>query len=248
MKATKLFAILAMALLMVAMPSQAQSRKERKAAEKAAWEARQQFIKDSTEIANKQRLDEMKKAPQEAADAKAKAEAAKAKAEAEQAKRAEEDRLKSTSKQPCAAFDDEDWFTASSSILYDESEMELIPTTLLLTLQQQLYQKIKAHYKQALTDYLDKLNVEDKRKTDQHMEERGVRIINQMVGDTYESCRETTDYPNADGKYKMYMSIKVSKKSIENNIVREINKDDEMQVRFNEQQFRKSFEKFFDEE
>ncbi|MBR3566397.1 MAG: hypothetical protein IKN91_08755 [Paludibacteraceae bacterium] len=59
MKATKLFAILAMALLMVAMPSQAQSRKERKAAEKAAWEARQQFIKDSTERANKAKLDAM---------------------------------------------------------------------------------------------------------------------------------------------------------------------------------------------
>ena len=80
------------------------------------------------------------------------------------------------------------------------------------------------------------------------MEESGIRIIDQMVGDTYESCRETTDYHNADGKYIMYMSIKVSKKSIENNIIREINKDDEMQVRFNEQQFRKSFEKFFDEE
>lgn len=103
MKATKLFAILAMALLMVAMPSQAQSRKERKAAEKAAWEARQQFIKDSTEIANKQRLDEMKKAPQEeaekaAAEEKARKEAA-AKADDERRQREERQKAEEKAKQ-----------------------------------------------------------------------------------------------------------------------------------------------------
>ena len=86
MKATKFFAVIVMVSLMVATPSYAQKRKDRKAAEKAAWDARQQFIKDSTEIANQQRLDSIANAPKRAAEKAA----AEEKARKEAAKKAVE--------------------------------------------------------------------------------------------------------------------------------------------------------------
>jgi len=187
----------------------------------------------------------MKKAPQEAADAKAKAEAAQAKREAEQVQL---NQRKTTSKDPCTEKDDADWYTASSSMLFDDSDSDLTATALLLSLQQQLFLKLRAHYQAVVPDYFDMIKTEDVSYKRQHIEQGGLRVINEMVSETYENCRETTDFPNSNGQYTMYMSIKINKKEIVDNIVDEIKKDEEMKVRFNEQQFRKSFEKFFEGE
>ena len=45
----------------------------------------------------------------------------------------------------------------------------------------------------------------------------------------------------------MYMSIKISKKAIEEKIIDEINNEKETQMRLNEEKFRQSFDKVFGE-
>ncbi len=57
MKKILFYATMVAMVMAMAMPVQAQSRKEKKAAKKEAWEMRQKFIKDSTERANKAKLE-----------------------------------------------------------------------------------------------------------------------------------------------------------------------------------------------
>ena len=252
MKKIMFFAtIVAMSLAMV-MPANAQSRKDKKEAKKEAWEMRQQFIKDSTERANKAKLDAMdreNKAEEEAA-AQAKIDQRNRAAEEEAAKaRAEKVAQKKTvSKNPCQAYDDENWFTATGSMLFTEEESDLIPMALLSSVQQQLFQKLRGKYQAVTADYFDMMHTENVNYKRQHIEKAGLRVVEQMVNETYETCRETTDYPNENGEYTMYMSIKISKKAIEENIIDEINNEKETQVRLNEQKFRQSFDKVFDKD
>lgn len=77
MKKIMLIATAVVMALAVAMPVNAQSRKDKKAAKKAAWEARQQFIRDSTERANKAKLEAMDREQQEQNEDKALDRAAK---------------------------------------------------------------------------------------------------------------------------------------------------------------------------
>lgn len=246
-----LFATVVAMSLAVAMPVNAQSRKEKKAAKKAQWEMRQQFIKDSTERANQAKLDAMDRESKakEAADAKAKADQEQRAAE-EAAAKAKADKLaqkKTVSKNPCQIYDDENWFTATGSMLFREDEEDLIPMALLSSVQQQLYQKLSGKYQAVTSDYFDMMHTESVNYKRQHIERAGLKVVEQMVNETYETCREITDFPNEKGEYTMYMSIKISKKAIEEKIIDEINNEKETQMRLNEEKFRQSFDKVFSE-
>ena len=246
-----LFATVVAMSLAVAMPVNAQSRKEKKAAKKAQWEMRQQFIKDSTERANQAKLDAMDRESKakEAADAKAKADQEQRAAE-EAAAKAKADKLaqkKTVSKNPCQIYDDENWFTATGSMLFREDEEDLIPMALLSSVQQQLYQKLSGKYQAVTSDYFDMMHTESVNYKRQHIERAGLKVVEQMVNETYETCREITDFPNEKGEYTMYMSIKISKKAIEEKIIDEINNEKETQMRLNEEKFRQSFDKVFGE-
>ena len=232
-----LFATVVAMSLAVAMPVNAQSRKEKKAAKKAQWEMRQQFIKDSTERANQAKLDAMDRESKakEAADAKAKADQEQRAAE-EAAAKAKADKLaqkKTVSKNPCQIYDDENWFTATGSMLFREDEEDLIPMALLSSVQQQLYQKLSGKYQAVTSDYFDMMHTESVNYKRQHIERAGLKVVEQMVNETYETCREITDFPNEKGEYTMYMSIKISKKAIEEKIIDEINNEKETQMRLN---------------
>lgn len=251
MKKIMLIATVVAMSLAVVMPVNAQSRKDKKAAKKEAWEMRQQFIKDSTARANQAKLDAMDRESKanEAAAAQAKAEQEQRAAE-EAAAKAKADKLaqkRTVSKNPCQAYDDENWYTATGSMLFKEEEEDLTPMALLSSVQQQLYQKLSGKYKSVTSDYFDMMHTENVNYKRQHIERAGLKVVEQMVNETYETCREITDYPNEKGEYTMYMSIKISKKVVEEKIIEEINNEKETQIRLNEEKFRQSFDKVFSE-
>ena len=219
-----LFATVVAMSLAVAMPVNAQSRKDKKAAKKEAWEMRQQFIKDSTERANKAKLEAMDKAQQAQEEAAkreqaAKEAAAKAAAEAEQ-----HAKMTAVAEMPCQAYDDDEWFYATGAKQFEMKKISQTPAVLLRSTQRQLKDKLKNAYKQVNQDYFD-----------------------QMVNETREYCRKQTAYPDAQGLYTMYMSIRVSKKEIVEKVVNKLSKEEELNVRFNENKFRESAFKVFEE-
>ena len=230
--------------LAVAMPVQAQTRKDKKAAEKAQWEMQQQQQREEAELRHKMKMDSLQNAQREQEEAKAKAalEQERRAAEAEQLRR-----QNTVAEMPCQTYDDAEWFYATGVKRFKPNQLNMTPTTLLRSTRQQLLQKLSGKYQQVIDDYFDQMETEDGEYARQHIESAGRQVIQQMINETYEVCRKQTQYVDSEGYYTMYMAIKVSKKEFVDKTVQTIGREEEMRVRFNEKQFRDSAFKVFEE-
>lgn len=252
MKKIMLLATVVAMSLAVAMPVNAQSRKDKKAAKKAQWEMQQQQQKEEAELRHQMKMDSLRAVQEEKEAAKARAAAVEEKRAAQQAQReAEEEqirRMNMVAEMPCQTYDDADWFYATGVKRFKASQTNLTPTTLLRSTRQQLLQKLQGKYQQVIDDYFDQMETEDGEYARQHIESAGRQVIQQLINETYEVCRKQTQLPDAEGFYTMYMAIKVSKKEVVEKTVDKLSHDEELKVRFNEKQFRDSAFKVFEED
>ena len=244
MKKFMLFATVVVMSMALAMPVQAQTRKEKKAAQKEAWEREQRQKAEEDALRHQMRMDSLKnaQAEQAAAAAKAKADQAKRDAEAEIIRQQQ-----MVAEMPCQSYDDADWFYATGVKRFKPNQINLTPTTLLRSTRQQLLQKLQGKYQQVIDDYFDQMETEDGEYARQHIESAGRQVINQLINETYEVCRKQTQLPDGEGFLTMYMAIKVSKKEVVEKTVDKISEEQEMKTRFNEKKFRDSAFKVFEE-
>lgn len=244
MKMKTLISMVIIALTIIAMPAQAQSRKDKKAAKKQQWEMeqRQKFIEDS--IRNQMRIDSLKNIQKIKEDEAAKDRADRVQKEAD-AKYSHDNEVTDN---PCQIYDDSEWFAATNERVYQSKNINTVSRALLRSTQQQLFEKLSSKIKQVTADYFDQMDAEDLNYERNHIESAALRAIKQMVGDTYETCRKQSKYVDADGYYHMYMSIKISKKEIIEKCIDEIKKEQEQNIRLNEEKFRKSAFKVFEQD
>ncbi len=251
MKKIMLFATVVAMSLAVTMPVNAQSRKDKKEAKKANWEMQQQQQREEAELRHQMKMDSLKNVQKKQEAAEAEAAADKAKAKAEQARReAEAEQMRQmqlVAEMPCQAYDDADWFYATGVKRFKANQLNLTPTTLLRSTRQQLLQKLQGKYQQVIDDYFDQMETEDGEYARQHIESAGRQIIQQLINETYETCRKQTPGPDTEGFYTMYMTIKVSKKEVVEKTIDKLSNEQEMRTRFNEKQFRDSAFKVFEE-
>ena len=238
----KLFVLFVAALaITVCNPVMGQTRKDKKEAQKKEWEAQQQRRAEEEALLHQMKMDSIRNAK--------KVQEAKAKAEQEAAARAAY--RSNTHQMPCQMYDNDEWFYATGVRQFPIGAINNAPTATLRATQLLMRQKLSAMYKAVLRDYFDQMDVDEMSSAASHIESAGDLVIKSTINDTYEVCRENTD-PDDAGKVYMYMTIKVNKKQLVDNIVKEITKDAEMKVRFNEQKFRedafKVFEKSNEEE
>lgn len=236
------------AAMMVCTPASAQTRKQKKAAQAAAWEADQKRQQEEAELQHQLKMQEM----QAEQDAKV-AERKRAEQEVEAARIAAEEeeqykKMTRTVEMPCQTYDDADWFYATGVKRFTAKQTNLTPTTLLRSTRQQLLQKLQGKYQQVIDDYFDQMEVEDGEYARQHIESAGRQVIQQLINETYEVCRKQTQYPDNEGYYTMYMAIKVSKKEVVEKTINQLSNEQEMKTRFNEKQFRDSAFKVFEED
>lgn len=232
MKKTIVLAMMALAI--VALPATAQSRKDKKAAKKAEWEMQQQQKAEEAALLHQMKMDSIR-------DAQAAREAAKAEAEAKKAaEKAEQDYLNSTQtyKLPCWEPDTKEYFTAQVQRVMPLNQVTIQATALLRLAKQQMQQKIAGAYKQVIRDYMDQMDLDDKFTAASHIESAGEMIINQIVNNTEESCREMTR-PDASGQVTLYLAIKVSKENLVKEILNNIPEKEKKEVLTNEEEFRK---------
>lgn len=246
MKTTKIFAIITMALLMIAMPSEAQSRKDKKAAKKEKWEMEQKQQREEAELRHQIRMDSLRNAQREKDEAKAREQLRREAAAREAAEEKEISKMEATTQLPCEAYDDDEWFYAFGSRIMKQPNTTA--SALLRSLQRQMRDKLSGAYKSVTRDYFDQMDTEESSYEREHIESAGEMVINQLVNETREVCRNRSRYPDADGKYTMYMAIKVSKKEIVEKVIDTISEDQQLKVRFNEKQFRDSAFKVFEDE
>ena len=232
MKKTIVLAMMALAI--VALPATAQSRKDKKAAKKAEWEMQQQQKAEEAALLHQMKMDSIR-------DAQAAREAAKAEAEAKKAaEKAEQDYLNATQtyKLPCWEPDTKEYFTAQVQRVMPLNQVTMQATALLRLAKQQMQQKIAGAYKQVIRDYMDQMDLDDKFTAASHIESAGEMIINQIVNNTEESCREMTR-PDASGQVTLYLAIKVSKENLVKEILNNIPEKEKKEVLTNEEEFRK---------
>lgn len=239
-------------LALVATPAMAQSRKEKKAAEKAAWEMEQQQKQEEAALRHQMRMDSIRAVQEEKESAKVRIVVAEEKKLQKQAEReAEEEQIRKMNmvvEMPCQTYDDADWFYATGVKRFKANQLNLTPTVLLRSTRQQLLQKLSGNFQEVIADYFDQMETEDGEYARQHIESAGLQVIQQLINETYEVCRKQTQFPDAEGYYTMYMAIKVSKKDIVEKTINKLSHDEELNTRFNEKQFRNSTFKVFEGE
>ena len=210
--------------------------------------------KQATTNAEIERLNqetELIKARQRNEDAKAQAEQAERQRQAnaavgEEIAKKQAARLAQVSEMPCFMQDDDEWFYATGMRQVKANSLNTAVTATLRATQQQMRQKLSAQYRAVTRDYFDQMDTEEGSYERSHIESAGDLVVRAMINDTYEVCRKTTD-PDENGNMTMYMTIKVSKKKFLDNAVNTLSKDKELEVRFNEKQFRDSAFKVFED-
>ena len=266
MKATKFFAVIVMVSLMVATPSYAQKRKDRKAAEKAAWDARQQFIKDSTEIANQQRLDSIANAPKRAAEKaaaeeKARKEAAK-KAEAE--RHAAEAEAKAEAKrqaaekaaqevdfiEPCMDANSTDEYIRARGIgesLQHQSARTKAQTFALRDLAAKTGLVVKSVLIAYINDETTDMMTDEKSAVGMYVEDKTENMVKQIVRQNLSGystpCDTTRTYMKNNKKiFKCYMVVQAGKEDVLKPVYDAIQKDNTIRLNLDYGKFEEKFE------
>jgi hypothetical protein len=147
---------------------------------------------------------------------------------------------------PCTMYDDDIWYAAFNQKEGTKGDPQLA-NTLLRLCQEQLKLKIKGRYQAVVRDYFNQMDIDGQSAVETHIESAGGMIIDAFLDDTREFCRKTSDV-DARGNIIMYMSIKISKGDLVEKIAEGLSENKQAKVRFNEEKFRESALKVFQED
>lgn len=148
---------------------------------------------------------------------------------------------------PCKVYDDDQWYTAFNEKIGVEGDPQLA-NSLLRTCQQQLRDKLAGKVQAITSAYFDQMDIDGNSTAAEHIEGASQTIVEQMVNETSEYCRRERPSIYEEGKVILYMSIRVKKQEIIQEIVEGIKDDAQAKTRFNEQKFREAAFKVFDED
>ena len=234
MKKTIFLALMALAI--VAVPTTAQTRKERKAAEKAKWEQQQQFDAEEAALRHQIRMDSIANAKrveeEKAAEAAARA---KARAEAQAAQEVEVS-------EPCSEL-----YTTATLIRgrgigedYDQQmAVELARSAALEEMASQINTSVQA----IVSNYKKTMRVNLTRESKQRMEGMTLTAVEQSTGYRI-ACRKTTSYVlNGEKLFKHYMVVEVARDELLEPIYKGIQEDEELSLDMDYQKFAEEFDK-----
>lgn len=112
---------------------------------------------------------------------------------------------------------------------------------------QTLIRQQMAHaYKGAITDYMNAVGNNAGTDLESKIEGAGTQLINTMVNDVKNSSEPKFSGVDEKGNMSVYIGIRISKKQFIDKIVDNVSDDEELKIRFKEEQFRKSMEKEFE--
>ena len=119
--------------------------------------------------------------------------------------------------------------------------------TLAMTNAQNLIRQQMAHaYRGAITDYMNAVGNNNGTDIESKIERAGTQLINTMVNEVKNSSEPKFSGIDEKGNLTVYIGIRVSKKEFINRVADNVSNDEELRIRFKEDQFRKSMEKEFE--
>lgn len=147
----------------------------------------------------------------------------------------------------CTIYDDEQWYTAFNEKIGVEGDPQLA-NSLLRTCQEQLKDKLAGKVRAITTTYFDQMDIDGRSKAAEHIEGASQIAIEQFINETQEYCRKKTISYDHDGKIILFMAIRVKKTDVLQVMEDAVKNDSEAKVRFNENKFRDSAFKVFEQD
>ena len=239
MKKTIILALMALAI--VAVPASAQTRKDKKAAEKAQWEQEQKFAAEEAALRHQLKMDSLANA-QRVAEEKAAEAAARAKQRAE-AQAAQEQEVEV----PCG-----DYYSTSEVIralgIGEDYEQQMATEMARSAALEELASQISTSVQALVSNYKKSMRVNLKRESVRRVEGMAMTAVDQTTGYRI-ACRKTTSYVlNGEKLFKNYMVIEVNKDELLEPIYDNIQEDEELKVDMDYQKFSEEFDKNFQQD
>lgn len=134
------------------------------------------------------------------------------------------------------------WGTANGL----QARMDVLQSTALTNAQNAVRQKLKHAYKGMVSDYSNYVGNNSGSDAQTHVERAGDQIIDAIVNDTQ---ARTLNFSGVDesGRLNCYVGIRVYKKQLADKIADAVSEDEELKIRFKEQEFRKYMQEKFKE-
>ena len=247
MKKTIVLALMAMAI--VAVPATAQTRKEKKAAEKAQWEQAQQFAAEEAALRHQMKMDSLANAQKVAEEQRRAAEAqaaadkaaaeAKAKAEAE-AKAAQEVEVV----EYCA-----DYYSTKELIrgkgIGEDFDQQMSTDMARVAALEELSSQVETKVQSLVLNYKNSKRVNLTRESKQYMQGLTKLVVDNATGFRI-VCRKTTSYVlNGDKLYKSYMVLEIGADELLKPLYEGLQQEEDLNLDYDYEKFKEEFEKEF---
>lgn len=138
---------------------------------------------------------------------------------------------------PCAMYDDDEYFAATGSAEGPRARLDVLQLAALGNAQQLCRRKVQHAYQGMVSDYSSYMGIDNKSSAALKLEGAGDQIIDAMINDTQAKCIKTSGV-DEKGNVTMFVGIKISKKEIVDKMAKAISEDEELALRFKENQYR----------
>ena len=236
MKKTIVLAFMAMA--MVAVPATAQTRKDKKAAEKAQWEQEQKFAAEEAALRHQIRMDSIANAKR-VAEEQAAAAAAKAKAEAD-AKAAQEVEVS----EPCEEYYSTKDLIRGRGVAESPIQQVAMAQARVLAVEEFAAQ-VQTTVQSVATNNMAALSGEDGMEVKVLFNNKTKNIVDQTTGFRIVCRKTTTSMKNGTKIYRHYMVVELDMETILKPLYDEIQKDEATKLELSLEEFTEEFEKHF---
>ena len=256
MKKVLFFATIVAMTMAVAMPVNAQSRKDKKAAEKEQWEMQQQQQREEAALRHQMKMDSLRNVQRQNEEIEAEAKAARLQEEERRRVAEEEARARQKKAEEAAALEEKelnepcmDYPSTAEVIrargigedLEQQLSVEIARSAAIEELGSQISTKVQA----LLTNYKKSVQQNLKRESLRRVEGMAMTEVDQATGYRV-ACRKTTTYiQNGARIFKTYLVIELGADQLLKPIYDEIQKDDELKIEESYQSFKKDFNEHF---
>lgn len=268
MKTIKFAAVAVMALALVAAPANAQSRKDKKAAQKANWEMEQQMQREEAQLRHKMKMDslanvqkraeeeeEARKAAVERYEAERRAEEAEAKARQKKAEELAAMQEVDIADEPCTEVGSADAYVRARGI-GESLQQQMARTKAQANAVREMGAKIGSSVQALLKQYSseDAISVltDDNAAEGMSFEERTQSMIKQKVDQnlSYSTfCEKTRTYMKNNKKvYKCYITIQAGKDELLKPVYDGLQSEATTKLNIDYNKFSEEFDKEFNKE
>lgn len=146
---------------------------------------------------------------------------------------------------PAAEYDTDEYFGATGIASGPRARMDVLQSQAIANAQGLVRQKMQHAYQGMIEDYSSYIGNNVGADAETKMERGGTQIIDAIVNDTQVSKGPMFSSVDEKGNVTCYVGIRVSKAKLAEQISDFVSEDEELKIRFDEEQFRKRMDEAF---